>query len=111
MIAPHAHTPCDTFMWSVGGREVFSYETEIGERWRGTIGAYLTRPWCGRGMSRIANVYPSQLVEVPFESAPVEFARDPAWQVRGRNELEVRLARPGAGLVLQDVRVCVRYQG
>jgi hypothetical protein len=31
MIAPHAHTPCDTFLWSVGGREVFSYETEIGE--------------------------------------------------------------------------------
>ena len=61
MIAPHAHTPCDTFLWSVGGREVFSYETEIGERWRGTIGAYLTRP--------------------------------------------------GAGLELQDVRFCVRYQG
>ncbi len=32
MIAPHAGSPIDTFVWSVGGREVFSYETEIGER-------------------------------------------------------------------------------
>ena len=31
MVAPHAGTPFDTFTWSVGGREVFSYETEIGE--------------------------------------------------------------------------------
>ena len=68
-------------------------------------------PWVRQGYVADWNVYPSQLVEVPFKSAPVEFARDPAWQVRGRNELEVRLARPGAGLVLQDVRVCVRYQG
>ena len=62
-------------------------------------------------MAQIGNVYPSQLVAVPFESAPVEFDIDPAWLVRGRNELEVRLARPGAGLLLQDVRVWVRYQG
>jgi len=48
---------------------------------------------------------------VPFESTPVEFDLDPAWLVQGRNELAVRLARPGAGLVLQDVRIWVRYRG
>ena len=32
MIAPHDNTPFDTFLWSVGGREVFTYETEIAER-------------------------------------------------------------------------------
>ncbi len=32
MVAPHQGTPFDTFIWNVGGREVFSYETEIGER-------------------------------------------------------------------------------
>ena len=68
-------------------------------------------PWTRQGYVADWNVYPSQLVAVPFESAPVEFDIDPAWLVRGRNELEVRLARPGAGLLLQDVRVWVRYQG
>lgn len=32
MVTPHEGSPIDTFLWSVGGREVFSYETEIGER-------------------------------------------------------------------------------
>ena len=32
MVAPHADSPIDTFLWSVGGREVYSYETRIGER-------------------------------------------------------------------------------
>ena len=32
MVAPHEGTPFDTFIWNVGGREVFSYETEVGER-------------------------------------------------------------------------------
>ena len=32
MVGPHAGSPIDTFVWNVGGREVFSYETEIGER-------------------------------------------------------------------------------
>lgn len=32
MVAPHADSPIDTFLWSVGGREVYSYETQIGER-------------------------------------------------------------------------------
>ena len=32
MVGPHAGSAIDTFVWCVGGREVFSYETEIGER-------------------------------------------------------------------------------
>lgn len=32
MVGPHANSPIDTLLWSVGGREVFSFETEIGER-------------------------------------------------------------------------------
>ena len=68
-------------------------------------------PWVRQGYVADWNVYPSQLVEVPFESTPVEFDLDPAWLVQGRNELAVRLARPGAGLVLQDVRIWVRYRG
>ena len=32
MVRPYEGSPIDTFLWSVGGREVFSYETEIGER-------------------------------------------------------------------------------
>jgi hypothetical protein len=31
MIAPYADTPVDTFLWSIGGHEVYDYETEIGE--------------------------------------------------------------------------------
>jgi len=40
MVAPHAGTPFDTFTWSVGGREVFSYETEIGERFAQDVGDF-----------------------------------------------------------------------
>jgi len=32
MVGPHAGSAIDTFLWSVGGREVLSYETVIGER-------------------------------------------------------------------------------
>jgi len=32
MIGPHVGTPIDGFMWSVGGHDTYSYETEIGER-------------------------------------------------------------------------------
>ena len=32
MIAPYAGSPVDVFLWSVGGHEVYDYETEIGER-------------------------------------------------------------------------------
>jgi hypothetical protein len=32
MIAPYLDTPVDTFLWSVGGHEVYDYETQIGER-------------------------------------------------------------------------------
>lgn len=31
MIAPHAGSPIDVFLWSIGGHEVYDYETEIGE--------------------------------------------------------------------------------
>ena len=27
MVGPHANSPIDTLLWSVGGREVFSFET------------------------------------------------------------------------------------
>jgi hypothetical protein len=40
MIGPHAGSPIDTFLWSVGGREVFSYETEIGERFAQDIDTF-----------------------------------------------------------------------
>jgi hypothetical protein len=33
MVAPHEGSPFDTFMWNIGGREVFSYETHVGERY------------------------------------------------------------------------------
>ncbi len=32
MIAPHEGSPIDVFLWSIGGHEVYDYETEIGER-------------------------------------------------------------------------------
>lgn len=32
MIAPYAGSPVDVFLWSVGGHEVYDYETEVGER-------------------------------------------------------------------------------
>ena len=32
MIAPYAGSPVDVFLWSIGGHEVYDYETEIGER-------------------------------------------------------------------------------
>ena len=32
MVGPHEGSPIDTVLWSVGGREVFSYETDVGER-------------------------------------------------------------------------------
>ena len=32
MIAPYGESPVDTFLWSVGGHEVFVYETEVGQR-------------------------------------------------------------------------------
>ena len=31
MIAPHQGSPIDVFLWSVGGHEVYDYETEVGE--------------------------------------------------------------------------------
>ena len=31
MIAPYEGTPVDTFLWSIGGHEVYDYETEVGE--------------------------------------------------------------------------------
>ena len=32
MIAPYAGSPVDVFLWSIGGHEVYDYETEVGER-------------------------------------------------------------------------------
>ena len=32
MIAPYAGSSVDVFLWSIGGHEVYDYETEIGER-------------------------------------------------------------------------------
>ena len=32
MISPYAGSPVDTFLWSIGGHEVYDYETEVGER-------------------------------------------------------------------------------
>lgn len=32
MIAPYAESPVDVFLWSIGGHEVYDYETEVGER-------------------------------------------------------------------------------
>ena len=32
MIAPHEGSAIDTFLWSVGGHDVYCYETEVGER-------------------------------------------------------------------------------
>lgn len=32
MIAPYEGSPVDVFLWSVGGHEVYDYETEVGER-------------------------------------------------------------------------------
>ena len=32
MIAPYNGSPVDVFLWSVGGHEVYDYETEVGER-------------------------------------------------------------------------------
>ena len=32
MIGPYADSPVDVFLWSVGGHEVYDYETEVGER-------------------------------------------------------------------------------
>ena len=32
MVAPYGDTPVDTFLWSVGGHEVYDYETRVGER-------------------------------------------------------------------------------
>ena len=32
MIAPQVDTPINTFLWSIGGHEVYDFETEIGER-------------------------------------------------------------------------------
>ena len=32
MIAPYAGSPVDIFLWSIGGHEVYDYETEVGER-------------------------------------------------------------------------------
>lgn len=31
MIAPYAGSPVDVFLWSIGGHEVYDYETEVGE--------------------------------------------------------------------------------
>ena len=32
MIAPYEGSPVDVFLWSIGGHEVYDYETEVGER-------------------------------------------------------------------------------
>ena len=32
MINPYAGSPVDVFLWSIGGHEVYDYETEVGER-------------------------------------------------------------------------------
>ncbi len=32
MIAPYAGSPVDVFLWSIGGHEVYDYETKVGER-------------------------------------------------------------------------------
>ena len=32
MISPYADSPVDVFLWSIGGHEVYDFETEIGER-------------------------------------------------------------------------------
>ncbi|NKB70104.1 MAG: hypothetical protein GKR89_23775 [Candidatus Latescibacteria bacterium] len=32
MIGPYANSPVDVFLWSVGGHEVYDYETEVGQR-------------------------------------------------------------------------------
>ena len=32
MIAPYVGSPVDLFLWSIGGHEVYDYETEVGER-------------------------------------------------------------------------------
>jgi hypothetical protein len=32
MIAPYLDTPVNTFLWSVGGHEVYDFETQVGER-------------------------------------------------------------------------------
>lgn len=32
MIAPYAGSPVDVFLWSIGGHEVYDYETDVGER-------------------------------------------------------------------------------
>ncbi len=32
MISPYAGSPVDVFLWSIGGHEVYDYETEVGER-------------------------------------------------------------------------------
>ena len=40
MVGPFAGSAIDTFLWSVGGREVFSYETDIGERIGQGVGAF-----------------------------------------------------------------------
>ena len=33
MVATYAQSPVDVFLWSVGGHEVFTYETDVGERY------------------------------------------------------------------------------
>ena len=32
MVGPHQDTAIDGFMWSVGGHDTYTYETEIGEK-------------------------------------------------------------------------------
>lgn len=53
MIATYADSPVDTFLWSVGGHDVFDYETEVGER----VGAgYAKEELDENGIRRRANL-------------------------------------------------------
>ena len=74
-----------------------------------------SQPWTNEGYGPDWNLYPSKTVAVPVEGDPVEFAVDAPPLRQGRNKLEVRLVeRRGdakTALVLQDVRISIRYRG